>query len=31
MSNISIQDNNKEEKEHFDQFKSALDTLKFEY
>ena len=31
MSNISIQDNNKEEKEHFDQFKSALDTLKIEY
>ena len=31
MSNISNQDNNKEEKEHFGQFKSALDTLKKEY
>ena len=31
MSDLSIQDNNKEEKEHFDQFKSALDTLKIEY
>ena len=30
MSDLSIQDNNKEEKEYFDQFKSALDTLKIE-
>ncbi len=31
MSNISIQDNNKEQQEHFEQFKSALDILKIEY
>ncbi len=30
MSDLSIQDNNKE-KEHYDQFKSALETLKTEY
>ncbi len=31
MSNISYQDNNKEQKEHFDQFKSGLETLEIEY
>ncbi len=31
MSNISYQDNNKEQKEHFDQFKSDLENLEKEY